>query len=345
MNTVIAHSEKSNDSDAMSPALTQDSAKNVAIESSARSPLLVSKLKKLVPTSYISDPALKTDKLGGQTEHAYNVNISLNGKEILHNEQTKTSPTENLLDKINSQIRLSNSPTLSESNEHNAMTPRILPSAVASDELKNTQLVEASCSKETGNSTSVAKQPRLLSVTDLCEENAKIEHRTMNVIKRIRRLQSILINQSTKYEFKKFVEEQCKQLSNRVGLNGESASSLSNSFSLSMLTNNSEKLGSLSTSTLVNIVQRMRSAHSLNASNSDTCSSSVSLAQQEKDDICEAVGVTCSTIKKLLANVDSDATESSSGGETDDEVVDNISNTSANVQSHSAYAECRNSQM
>lgn len=169
--------------------------------------------------------------------------------------------------------------------------------------------------------TEVDSNENRLELTDVVSRQELLEVLANKLSNRIHYLQSTVVTRHVRQQLMVLVEYHHKVLNEMSKpANPPSTSTI---YPASLIDLNS--LNNLSTSALVDLVQRIQTHFSPGKSNKQPkCkpSATVTLSQSEKSGVQLAAGVMSRNLQELHADMDSDATESSSGGESDDEDVE-----------------------
>lgn len=161
-------------------------------------------------------------------------------------------------------------------------------------------------------------------LSDLQQQHHDMADQTSAIIKRIRHLQSLVATRHTRQQLMTFVEHQHKLTVENASVPGPS-----NTHSVISLTNaTNQDLNSMSTAALVELVQKMHGSnnnHRGERKTSEKRKRKRTMTFRDKECVEEATGVLSASIRRLHEGLDSDATASSSGGETDDEDLERFS--------------------
>ena len=314
----------------MSPALTQEHGQDVDETLNSDGYHGVAKLK---PVTIKNDWPTHS---GGETD-----NFKENGDSTksLSNDKTFTHPVDPTSSNGKSVIH-SNS-----DNESNDVSSRIAQSADSStnmtygnvNNLNNNDDVDdtlaAASSTKNGLSHGISSkvdseehdvQPTTMeppAIINLHERHKKLVDDARLLVSRIQHLQSMVVTRHTRHQLMVLVEHHHKCLSEQSKVKQDTVqhvNGIGNSYYNSTTTGAGD-LSTMSTSALVELVQRMQTKAPVQSARSDLSRATLFMSSTDRTRVQEAAGVMNSSLTHLHSDIDSDATASSSGGETDDE--------------------------
>ena len=169
-------------------------------------------------------------------------------------------------------------------------------------------------------------------LSDLQQQHSEMASQTAAIVKRIRHLQSLVATRHTRQQLMTFVEHQHKvKLENAAN---PGTSSTQNSL-ISLTNDNSKDLNSMSTAALVELVKMHSSniTHRGDRKIPEKRKRKHTLKLRDRKRVEDVTGVLSANLIRLHEGIDSDATASSSGGETDDEDLERFSRTVGKVHS------------
>jgi len=156
------------------------------------------------------------------------------------------------------------------------------------------------------------------SLDELGNRQQKIEQRSSLLMTRLRFVQALQATKHAKLQISQLVEHSYKKLGHPGKTNGKDARIASAAEVVATeLLSRAEDISSMSTSALISLVQKMQVPQLAKASEKSTIA--LALSTENKKEIDEVTNVSARVLERLHQDLDSDATESSSGGETDDE--------------------------
>lgn len=360
MNTSIAP-DCSNDSSDMSPALTRENSQDVD-DNVAKTADLLAKYKTVTLSGSLAHSLiLNSEEVIHTEEESENVDLS----KFATTYSSRKAKGSSL--KYDSVSKFDRAPLNTNGNhetdvrftDKEEMTPGINPADIGAengvphtsqcavtpsevntdDNMTSNIAILAHCSKQScvtegimsvESSTplpqeqiAVDKQLTIPEMTELTDQHHGIATQTAAVIRRIRHLQSLVATRHTRQQLMTFVEHQRKM---SMAHSDHAGPSTSHSV-LTMSNATTEDLNSMSTTALVEWVQRM---HGTNKNTDKKPKEkrkrqTYTMRMLDKKRVQETTGVLSSKIKRLHESIDSDATASSSGGETDDEDLERFS--------------------
>lgn len=361
MNTATSAVGGSNDSPcSMSPALTHESSQDVVIRENGSSDIHNSskKLNTKTQNCYSGNwPANHKDEVifvdlrtancetnKSEGDRAYPKN-GTNGthKHILSNleESDKTEKGDAVklgtmtCGEQNKQSSVSSVPIPSRDSNSNKMGLQIINSQSTAVDIPHVDVAldrkpesfaltkESSSSTSTSSSTSdLYSRGALPKLSALMEKQAELETLARKTIDKIHNLQSMVATRHVRQQLMVLVEHHHKILNLMSKQAGSNTTTTATIYPSSLIDLNS--LNHMSTAALVDLVQRMQThcPSSRNGSRVKSKVATVTMSEKEKGDVQLAAGVMLRNLRELHADLDSDATASSSGGETDDEDVE-----------------------
>lgn len=338
MNTVIAKVASSNDSGAMSPALTQEHSQNVVhIEPNRPEVTKVSASVTVraspLPTAISSSSELLKLQPRDSVEPKSTFTCS--------NSQCQVKKDQAWL--ASSSVESGNFCEINGRQQH-SMTPRIvLPcvdvseSSVMTDQRRQcsdgnisngsldpgrtvTSVESAKCEDAVQQSVDVPH------ISDLEDQNHSMELEISNIIKRIRHLHSILATQHARQQLVKFVENQREHCHSVLVTSNETHSTPNTSTAIpketiSMPTGTTAELNNMPTSALIELVQHLQNTKSITKSTAITPTENPAAMEScvNIKSLRNSAGVLSMNLQRIQLDIDSDATASSSGGESEDE--------------------------
>lgn len=156
-----------------------------------------------------------------------------------------------------------------------------------------------------------------LDVTELAKRQQQIDRRVSHFIKRLRRLQALEGGKLASQQLTRFVDDHHKCLE-QVARHIKGSSVSNEPLNAEVL--QSEDIKSLSTAALVSLVQRLQMTQGIVANRTHMTNSSIAMDKDEKADVNAVSSVIHMNLRHIERCIDSDATDSSSGGESDSDV-------------------------
>lgn len=296
MNTVIAQKGTSNDYDVMSPALTQEKSQDVVeFKQELGATHQTTTTDSLCTVNHI-DKNGESCKLMPENYISFSTNGSTNS--TVNNIVPGCNMTPRII--LPSSNTLLDTKTIEYRGISHSPSPPFTYSGIDENMIAKPSIIDH---------IPLEKTKSLPSILDLTANQYELENRISAAIKRARHLQCSLSNGHSKYQLTDFVEDQCTRFNDR---------SVNNSQQLKMSVTVPDELHSMSTTTLVELVQRMQT-DTCPMPTSDISKTLFTVETDEKQRLQKVAGVLSSNLKTVMADIDSDATASSSGGETDEE--------------------------
>lgn len=322
--------DNGNDSDkGMSPALTQELGQDVDNTPNSDG---YNGLAKRKPVTIKSDwPKLSDSGRDSLIENGDSIKL-LSDNEILTSHSDRTSANGNSIlhsysdyttNVVQKPTQLEDSvghPTMTHG-DVNDITNNNCDEALATQITVTNGLLHDTCRVQTSSKQQETEPETILeppAIATIHEKHKKLVSDAQLLVSRIQHLQSMVVTRHTRHQLMLLVEHHHKCLSEQSKVRQDILQHVNGVGS--SVTSGSSDLSTMSTSALVDLVQRMQTKIPvLQRLQPSLPGQTIFMNTADRARVQEAAGVMTSTLTHLHSDIDSDATASSSGGETDDE--------------------------